>query len=359
MRQPLILAAYVLSGAFLAGCGFDRTGLAGSSSVVLVDGGKDPEPPPTAPIPPAPERPPADAAAADAAARPITPIPMDALEAAPPSAPVAGECDIVPRPVTVTMLPASESGDLTFDAEGFLVLPADRNIVRLAKGAVPTTVVASALGADRILYGVRILADGGIVITDNRANSLTRIDATGARREFAMNAPIQFARGPGGALYVIGSDGELFLFDPSSGRTTVLTRIDGALRGITFSPDFKTLYVTERRSRSLRSFKLRADGSVEPPATWVSGLGASPDGLATDICGNVYVADNSGDPLLRVIVNGARLEPISDVRTARASALAFGSGRQGWDARNLYAVSENGGGLYEIQIGIRGAPTWP
>jgi hypothetical protein len=44
---------------------------------------------------------------------------------------------------------------------------------------------------------------------------------------------------------------------------------------------------------------------------------------------------------------------------ARLSALAFGSGRQGWDERTLYGVSENRGGLYEIALGIRGAPLRP
>jgi sugar lactone lactonase YvrE len=349
-------------GVFLVGCGFDQTGLRGIS-VLRIDGGSDPEPiPMPTVVPPAPAEPlpSVDAAATiDTVLRPIAPVPMDALDGGPSSPPAPGECEIAARPVTVTILPASASGDLTFDGEGFLLLAADRNIVRLARGAVATTVVTNALGADRILYGIRGLTDGSIVITDNRANSLTRIDVAGGRREFEMNAPIQFVRGPGGALYVAGSEGELFLFDPSSGRTTVLAQTDGALRGITFSPDFKTLYVAERRSRSLRSFKLRADGTVEPPITWVSGLGAAADGLATDICGNVYVADNSGHPLLRVTAKGARLEPISDGSAARLSALAFGSGRQGWDERSLYAVSEVRGGLYEIQVGTRGAATWP
>ena len=44
------------------------------------------------------------------------------------------------------------------------------------------------------------------------------------------------------------------------------------------------------------------------------------------------------------------------------AGLAFGSGKQGWDDHALYGVSDSGrdvGAIYEIKIGIRGAPPLP
>jgi hypothetical protein len=364
MTRRLSPTAFVWLASLLAGCGFDKDGLGRATSAPDASIA-DPVPaPPDGPtiVPPAPVTPPdasADAANPAVAADAAPSIAPPAVPDARPAGAVPGECDTIPRPVRFTMQPATESGDLTFDGDGFLVLPAERNIMRLTKGGAATTLVANALGVGRIVYGLRVLADGALAMTDDRSDFLTRFDSGGARREITMDAPLQFATGPGGMLYVTGDAGDLFLVDPVAGRTTVIGRSTGTLRGITFSPDFKTLYVVDRRSSSLLSFKLRPDGTVDPPTTWATDVGESPDGLATDICGNVYVADSSGDPLVRVLVNGRRVETIMELDGARLSALAFGSGRQGWDERTLYGVSESRGGLYEIPLGIRGAPLRP
>ena len=41
------------------------------------------------------------------------------------------------------------------------------------------------------------------------------------------------------------------------------------------------------------------------------------------------------------------------------SSIAFGSGKQGWNARTLYTVSVDGGGSYEIKVGLPAAPPPP
>jgi hypothetical protein len=74
-------------------------------------------------------------------------------------------------------------------------------------------------------------------------------------------------------------------------------------------------------------------------------------------CGVAIVADREGAPLLRVTPAG-RIETVTDL-WAPVSALAFGSGRQGRDARSLYAVSEARGGVYEKELDVPGAPPLP
>jgi sugar lactone lactonase YvrE len=313
-----------------------------------------PVPPPAVPPPPASNPsidPPAATPAPGAMPPPAAPSTPPPPAAPPPVMP--GECDVIEAPVRVTMAaPASPSGDLTFDDEGFLVLAQGRDIVRLARGEPVVRVLEDALQPGQQLYGLRVAADGSIFLTDNETDLLIRYDARGARRTFSMDRPVQFVGGPGGDLYVTGVGGELYRLDPQTGRTTVLARIPGGLSGLTFSPDQKVLYVGDRDGRILRRFEVRPGGTLAPPDILTRGLGRGSDGLATDICGNVYVADQSGDPLLRVSPAG-RVEKVADLPEP-LSAIAFGSGRQGWDERSLYGVSETEGGLYEIRIGVRG-----
>jgi streptogramin lyase len=259
----------------------------------------------------------------------------------------------VVRPVRVTTQSASQGGDLTFDNDGFLVMASGRDIVRVAKGRSPMVLVENALGFGRTLFGVRVMTDGTVFMTDNETDIVFRFGAGGVRRTFTMDAPIQFVRGPAGGLYVTGGGGEVFHFDMDTERTRVLARINGALRGITFSADYRTIYVAERNNSTLYSMAVRPDGSLESPRVLTRNLGSSPDGLATDICGNVYVADRTGDPLVRVTPAG-RVEEVADIG-APLSGLAFGSGKQGWDDRALYAISEARGNLFEIRVGVRGA----
>ncbi len=311
----------------------------------------DPVVPPPAPMPPPmptpPPAPPGPGGLVPPSGMP-TPTPTPP---APPAGPLPGECDLT-RPVRVTMQGASAGGDLTFDGEGYLVLADGRDIVRLARGRAPLPLVQNALGPGRSLYGVRVLDDGTVFLTDNSTDIVFRFDTSGVRRSFTMDRPVQFVRGPAGGLYVTGIGGDLFYLDTQTERTRVLTRIDGSLRGITFSPDYKTVYVSDRDNRAVHALQLRADGTVDPPRLLSRNLGRGPDGLATDICGNVYVADRNGDALMRVSPAG-RVETVADVGVP-LSGLAFGSGKQGWDDHALYAVSEERGNLFEIRLGVRG-----
>jgi hypothetical protein len=396
VHSPLGASALAITCLFVA-CDVDQAGLRNASSgstpssnpapadpgttpPPVKDPGYVPPPPAPAPTPPTPTPPPApDPMVPPAVPMPApTPAPPPAQPGpgglvppvppagtmpptptptpTPPAGPVPGECDITTRPVRFSAQDATEGGDLTFDGEGYLVMADGRDLVRLARGNPPIPLVQNALRPGRSLFGVRVLEDGTVFVTDNSTDIVFRIDASGVRRMFTMDRPVQFVRGPGGGLYVTGIGGELFYLDMQTERSRVLTRVGGSLRGITFSPDYKTIYVSDRSNGSVLSLDLRADGSVGQSRVLTRNLGSAPDGLATDICGNVYVADRTGDALMRVTPAG-RVETVVDVGSP-LSGLAFGSGKQGWDDHALYAVSESRGRLYEIRLGVRGAALW-
>jgi hypothetical protein len=69
------------------------------------------------------------------------------------------------------------------------------------------------------------------------------------------------------------------------------------------------------------------------------------------------VADHQGSVIMRVTPKGV-VETVSNVDRV-TSSIAFGSGKQGWDARTLYTVSVERGGSFEIKLGLPAAPPPP
>jgi sugar lactone lactonase YvrE len=157
---------------------------------------------------------------------------------------------------------------------------------------------------------------------------------------------------------VAGALGELFLVEPASGKVTSIAQTNGHLRGLSYSLDYKTLYISDSGNKALLTAKVRPDGTVDAPVTFARGLGTFADGVATDICGNVFVSDKNGGPLLRV-TPAAKVEMVSPLNGDHVAGLAFGSGKQGWDDHSLYGVSEQDSAIYEIKLGVRGAPPPP
>jgi hypothetical protein len=317
-------------------------------------------PVPTPGAPPPATMPPAGSSDA----RPTTTPPPTPDAGTPPAdtaPPVAAECldSSLRQPVQFTTQRGTPGGDLTFDSNGFMVSLDGRDIVRTARGGRPEMVLANVLppfsrgGVD----GLGMLPDGTVVVADTNGDSLVLSNGPrNQRRSVDINAPGKFLLAPNGNLFITGAqNGELFSVDPATGRSTVIAMTDGRLRGLTYSLDFKTLYMSDSKNRVLLSAKVRPDGTVEPPQVWIRNTGVFPDGMATDICGNVYVSDDSGGPLLRVTPAG-KVEMVSALDHNDVAGLAFGSGKQGWDDHTLYAVSDHQGLIYEIKLGIRGAP---
>jgi hypothetical protein len=248
-----------------------------------------------------------------------------------------------------------DSDDFTFDNDGYFLARAGRDIARLAYGGAPQMVVRNVVGEHNTIDSLRVLPGGDIVFADYMGDALVRIDDHGKARKLAnLRSPNKLAFGPAGHLYVVGIEGEIYLADPDSGKTTQIGKVDGRLRGLTFSLDYKTLYVSDARNDVLHSLALRPDGTVETPRVWARNLGGGPDGMTTDACGFVYVADHSDANLRRVSPSGT-VEVVAKLG-GPTSSVGFGSGRQGWDANTLYTVTVERGGTYEIKVGVPAAP---
>ena len=275
------------------------------------------------------EEPSASALPAACQVRPAFPVPATPVEGPPPSE------------------------DFTFDQEGFvLALLNGHSLVRAARGAQWTMVHPNVVVNGR---GLRVLPGGGVVIADRDRALLVLIDpAVGlSRLTTTIIRPNGIELGPGGQLFVsdFGASGDIYRVDPKSGAAEVITQPGPASNGLAFSLDQRTLFVGDHDAGALSRVPLQAAQAPLPAERWITGLG-KPDGLATDACGNIYVA--SWDGRVYRVTPAGEVDTVADLGTA-VSAVGFGSGEQGWDAHSLYAMAVQQG-LFELPLGIGGAP---
>jgi sugar lactone lactonase YvrE len=274
----------------------------------------------------------------------------------PPCAPTAG------LPLAATLIPGTPPAeDLTFDADGYLLaLENGRSLVRVARGAPATLVAPNVVANGR---GLRALTTGDVVIADQDRSLLLRLDRAGGTRRLttALGNPNGLALGPGGQLYVTDfrTTGDVYRVDPDSGAATLLGRPASGSNGVVFTPDYRTLIVGDHDTGDL--YRLPIDptggptGEPRPPERWASGL-VRPDGLAADRCGNVYAA--SWDRKVYRVSPTGEVAVLAELPTV-VSAVAFGSGKQGWRAESLYAMAIQQGGVYEIDVGQTAPPPPP
>jgi gluconolactonase len=129
--------------------------------------------------------------------------------------------------------------------------------------------------------------------------------------------------------------------------TGVVSLVDDQLsqpNGIALAPNHATLYVSDTENDVVVQYPVAADGTTG--AGSVLANVASPDGLAVDVNGNLYVAAGTG-----VVV----LAPDGDSwgtigLTAVPTNVAFG----GTDRRSLYVTTP--GAVHLVMLGVPGVP---
>jgi gluconolactonase len=167
------------------------------------------------------------------------------------------------------------SNGLAFDAQGRLVM---------------------ALELDRRV--VRRNDDGSLAVVADRYD--------GKR----LNSPNDLAYGPGGNLYFTDPSFGLSANSPEKelpfsgvyrvtpdGTVSLVTSQLRSPNGLGFSPDGKTLYVTDQEpGRALwMAFPVNPDGSVGPARRFAEVVGrGAPDGLEVDAAGNVFATGPGG-----------------------------------------------------------------
>jgi gluconolactonase len=198
---------------------------------------------------------------------------------------------------------------------------------------------------------VRIGADGQTAVV---------VDRFEGRR---LNSPNDLAYGPGGALYftdppfgLVGQDEDptkelnfngVYRF--AAGQVSALVRDLGRPNGIGFSPDFRTMYVsnTEATRKVVMAYDVTADGGVAGGRVFADGTADTspgmPDGLKVDTRGNVYATMPGG--IWVVAPDGRHLGTIRAPEVAANCAW-------GDDGRTLYITAETS--VYRIRLNAAG-----
>lgn len=156
--------------------------------------------------------------------------------------------------------------------------------------------------------------------------------------------------------------GALYRLDPDHGWR----RMDdeyAVANGPTFSPRGDVLYHTDSARRLVYRFDLSPDGEISNKQVFVRFEDAwgYPDGMTTDVEGGVWIAHWDGARVSRFTPDGKRDRSIA-VPASRATSCVFA----GADLSRMFVTSASigrkdeplAGGLFEVDPGVRGAPSF-
>jgi gluconolactonase len=237
-------------------------------------------------------------------------------------------------------------------------LDADANISEFAK-------VPFALGLAPRADGGFVVASIGLSDPDVDDGAVYVVDATGTATLLATGiaSPNFVALAPDGSALISDDfdNTRVFRVTDEGVVSVVIANVDSP-NGMAYSPDGAYFYVASTFTPlgQLTRYEVDVDGlPIEASAIEILQLGpaSTPDGLAVDVNGMVYVAANIPGEVWRVDGNADSLQAGELVAEGLGSpaSLAFGSG-PGFDPCSIYVTQLFGGQVIRVAIGVPGAP---
>lgn len=227
-------------------------------------------------------------------------------------------------------------------ATGDLITVEAKRIVRLiAADGAPDVIAVNYSGAQQAA------ADAGVVTGDGQFDTLNDVVARKDGTLYVTD-PGYFAPDPGPAA------NRIYRVDPA-GKVAVEDTFDDVPRpnGITLAPDEKSLYVgfslpAEGTLPFIRKYTVNEDGTLGEwtKFTDIAPATSSPDGLAVDKAGNVYVATATG---IEVYKPDGKPWGKVEVPEKPATGVAFG----GEDLKTLY-ITTGGTKIWQIKTKLAG-----
>lgn len=228
----------------------------------------------------------------------------------------------------------------TVNAAGELITVEAKRVVRAAAAGGDLAIVASRWGSPAPPPGN---AEGGVPAVDGTFDTLNDIVA---RKDGTL-----YVTDPG--YFATPLANRLYRIDPSGG-VQVVESFDDVPRpnGIALSPDEKTLYVgfsapAQGTLPFIRKYLVNDDGTLGEWTKFkdIGPEDSSPDGLAVDKAGNVYVATRAGIEVYRS--NGTPWGTVAVPE--KPTGMSFG----GEDMKTLFITTE-GVKIYQTKLKLTG-----
>ena len=270
------------------------------------------------------------------------------------------DCDHIPQgPFVLEAVPgAIASEDLAFDGKGHLV---GSNNKAIFKTDVYGNTYLFSPNLD-FRAGLAYLPNGWLIVNDNYLGRLVKIDPDGV--QYVLLQGLEYPNGITvdiqGWVYVTEHDANRVLrVHPYTGEYTVLTYDISSPNGIAFSVDYKTLYIGSFGDGWVYSMSIAEDGTPGRLEEWgdMQHTAGLLDGIAVDMCGNVYVCEYGATEIWRFGPDGqgaVKILDATDLGTYLPN-LRFGDGK-GWDNSSLYSPDGWDLGAWRINIGVPGPP---
>ncbi len=277
------------------------------------------------------------------------------------------ECDALPEPpFDARTVQAFSYEDLDFDQEGHLIGNNGQHIYRSSYDGTAEIWVANL----QYEAGMRMLPSGDLIVCLDTRGSLVIVHPDGSYETLIgdLTYPNGLEIHRNGMIYVTESHGDrVRRVDPETGESWVLSTGEiQAPEGLTFSPDYDKLYISSySNDRRVYVIPMDEDGfATGPTQVFAENVGSGYlVGMATDICGNVYVIDYTRAQVLRYSPDGSQVDVVIQGNDLGGFAylpnMKWGSGLGGWSDHKLYLVdASNTRYSFEVDIGVRGKETW-
>jgi gluconolactonase len=261
----------------------------------------------------------------------------------------------------VTGSAALVAGDMQF-AEGPLWLPDGRLIVSEIQGDKVTMIAADGSRSDfqnpsGKSNGHALDAQGRVLQAEHDGRRVTRIAAYGTETTLAERYDGKRFNSPNDLI--VKSDSSIWFTDPDyglagrpreldfegvyrldpSGTVTLLTRALDKPNGIAFSPDERTLYVSDSATKRVTAFPVNADNTLGAGRDFGPGC----DGIGVDVGGRVWTT-SCGKTVAVINPDGVLIGQV-DVADSTTN-LAWG----GADGRTLYVTTATG--VYRLTVTV-------
>ena len=276
-------------------------------------------------------------------------------------APVVDCANIPQGPFSYTVkLGQKASEDMDFDNAGFLIGSENGNLFKSTFGGQSQIWIP---GSGDFIAGLRFTSNGTLVYANVNANALFKIVPPGSK-SFVIGG-LSYPNGMdadqnGNIVVAEQSASQVRRVNPDTGKFDILGTNLNSPNGVSFSPDYKTLYVGSFGGNIIYKITLDAQDQPASQGVFIENFSQNGtfDGMGVDACGNVYVCEYIAAKVWRIPPDGQNPHVVVDLsaETGWIPNMQWGSGIGGWDPLVLYVRDISSGKMYEVPVGVPSKP---